>query len=93
MVPVGTVLLHFKLIGEGFTRTDPFVADTGNPVHGVGQNNPVPMDRAVLIEIVCDMDSDLITLPPAECWSCKHFVDGSCKGRFPCYIDRDFVNA
>ena len=45
VIPVGAALLEAKTIGECFSGGNSGETDAGNPIHLVGQEDAVPMDR------------------------------------------------
>ena len=55
VVPVGAVLTDRETIGEGFARPDPRKRDARYTIHRVGEENSVPVDGAILIELVRDV--------------------------------------
>ena len=68
VVPVGTALLDGKAVGEGLARRDAVeaVSNVRYPVHGAGQDEPVPVDGGGLGQPVGDPQGDGITLLPAQ---------------------------
>src|SRR3546814_5848930 len=54
VIPIGPRLNDGKYIDKLRARLDAGEADAGNTVHLERQDQPVPVDRAVLVEIVDD---------------------------------------
>ena len=54
VIPVGAVLPDRKLVNEGRARLDAGEGYAGHAIHGRRHQQPMPMDRAVLVEIVDD---------------------------------------
>jgi hypothetical protein len=49
VIPVGAGLPDRELVGEAFARIDAGEADSGNAVHLERQDQPVPVDRGLLV--------------------------------------------
>ena len=56
VIPIGTGLDNRELINEGRSRLDARKADTRHAVHLERQQQTVPVDRAVDVEIVDDAE-------------------------------------
>src|SRR3546814_17983372 len=64
VIPVGAALQQRKFVNEGGVRLDAWKADARNAVHLKRDNQPVPMDRAVFVESILDMQETILTLDP-----------------------------
>src|SRR3546814_2478902 len=62
VIPIGPRLDDRKFVDEGRSGPDPWKADARNPVHLEGQDQPVPVDRTVLVEVVDDGQACGLTL-------------------------------
>src|SRR3546814_13771819 len=66
VIPVGAALPNRELIDEGLTRADAGKAHAWHTVHREWHEKAVPMDRAVLVELVGDRQPDILPLLEAE---------------------------
>ena len=64
--PVSAGLRDRKAIGEGFTRRDARITQSGHSVHLVRQYQSVPVHRGRLIEVVGDMNGDVLAFAKAQ---------------------------
>ena len=62
VIPIGAALQQRKVIDEGRTRLDPRKAEAGHAVHLEWHEQPVPVDRAVLVERVLDVQPHILPL-------------------------------
>src|SRR3546814_1307078 len=62
VIPVGAALPNRELIDEGLTRADAGKAHAWHTVHREWHEKAVPMDRAVLVELVGDRQPDILPL-------------------------------
>ena len=62
VIPIGARLDDRELVHEGRTCLDAGEADAGNAVHRKGDQQPMPVDRAVHVEVVGDGQADLLPL-------------------------------
>ena len=83
VIPVGARLQDREFVYEGRTRLDAREADAGHAVHLERQNEPVPVNRAILVEIVGHCETDVLALLEAD-ERCGHgAVDADCRRRDP----------
>src|SRR3546814_1643044 len=75
VIPIGARLDDRNFVNEGRTRLDPRKADAGNAVHLERQDQPVPMYRAILVEIVDDPQPRLLPFLQADERSGDRAVD------------------
>ncbi len=61
MEPVGAVLKDREAVGESLARLDAGIRDARHAVLIEGQNQPVPVDRCIFVEIVRHIDDDIFT--------------------------------
>ena len=52
VIPVGPALAHREPVDEGLAGRDAAEGQPGHPVHRIGQEDPVPMDRGRLGQAV-----------------------------------------
>ena len=66
VIPIGARLDERKFVDEGRARGDAGKADPRNPVHREWHQQPVPVDRAFLVERVGDVKADLLAFLEAD---------------------------
>ncbi len=76
VVPVGPRLNDRELIDERLARLDAREAYARYAVHVEGQDQPVPVDRGVLVQIVGDRDAGDLAFLQANEWARHRPVDG-----------------
>lgn len=89
VIPICPRLQNGKLIGEGRARPDSGKADAGDAVHVERQDQPVPVDRAVLIERVFNMQPDSLPFLEPDQRPRDRAVDADRMGRLA--IDTDHL--
>jgi hypothetical protein len=62
----GVALAHLELVREGLARLYRRLGDEGHAVLAVGDDQPVPVDRRALPELVLIDDADLVALGHAD---------------------------
>ena len=62
VIPIGARLDDREFVGESRARLDAGKGDAGHAVHLERQEQPVPVDRAVLIQRILDVQPDLLPL-------------------------------
>ena len=93
VIPIGAALLRRKAVGVGGARRDAVEGETGHAVLGVGQNQPVPVDRAIDGEGVGDVDHQTLALLETQRRRRDGAVDRQPGPRRPGHIDHDRANA
>ena len=56
------LVLHLELVDEGLADRDMRLGETADAVHAVRKQDPVPVDRGVLRQLVGDEDAHLVAL-------------------------------
>ena len=64
--PVGAGLLDREAIGEGLARRNTGVAQPRYAIHLIGQDQPVPVHRSRLVQIVGHVNSDVFAFAKAQ---------------------------
>ena len=68
VIPIGAALPHRELGGEGRARLDAGKRDAGYPVHGGGNQQTVPVNRGLLVEVVDDVEPSGLAFLQADDW-------------------------
>src|SRR3546814_14579482 len=76
VVPEGARLLDRELVMIGFTWPDAGEADARHPVHLEGQEQPMPVDRAVFVQRIGDVEADRTPFLQAQQRRRSRAVDG-----------------
>src|SRR3546814_3758332 len=66
VIPIGAALPQRKFIDEGRARFDPRETDAWHPIHLKGNDQAVPVNRAVLIERVLDVEAHILSFARSE---------------------------
>ncbi len=67
VIPIRAGLVSDETIGELTSHRHRILSHPGHPVHGVGNINPVPMQRDTIGDrLVTQMHLDQLTLPGAD---------------------------
>ena len=66
VIPVGAALAHVETVGVGLAGIDARKAQARHAVHVGGQQDAVPVDGALLVQPVGDVQRDRVALAPAQ---------------------------
>ena len=89
MIPVGTALGYWKLVGKGLAGFDTFeaIGDARYTVHRTGQDDAVPMNGTGFGQQIADPQGYRIALPPAQDRRRQRVINGSSNPRRTGEID------
>ncbi len=83
VIPIGAGLPHGKFIGKGLTRSNAGEADAGNAIHLERQDQTMPVDRRVFLQMVGDREADILPLLQPDERRGQRAVDHHRMGRAP----------
>lgn len=62
VIPIGTGLPQIESVGEGLARRDGRLRHEGYAVHGIGQQDAMPVNRGLHVHLVVDADHGVVPL-------------------------------
>ena len=78
VVPVGAALADGIVVGEHLAGSDPREGNLRNAIHSIREDDTVPMDRRVFVQLVGHVQRDGLALPEAQEWRGHRAVDRHC---------------
>ncbi len=72
------MLLHLECIGKRFAGFNAVKTKARHPVHFVGQDHAVPVQRRFFPKVIFDVDRHLVTFTPNQSRRGQHIVNRFC---------------